>query len=172
MTNVKLLFEVRFYKFIYLQGRYPEHIVCTMKCYVTVNLIWNKICVRKLLSLFMESWQREVKIHHISFLSQVLKWQLIRTKMSVARDREQILSFCLILPLNLNIYLLLLLVYCFTVEFIGDRWCKHWIREHWPGKDMRVGFEKSSSGISAFIFWKLSPVWEKWHEFCYAEASG
>lgn len=110
MTNVKLLFEVIFYKFIYLQGRYPECIVCAMKCYWTLNLIW-KVCVRKLLSLFI--WQKFTRL--VSYHRCWNDKNLIRTKMSVARDRDQILSFCLILPFNLNIYLLLFFVYCFAI---------------------------------------------------------
>lgn len=98
MTNVKLLFEVRFYKFIYLQGRYPEHIVCAMRCYCTVNWIWKKICVSKLLSLFTENWQREVKIHHISFLSQVMKWQKVNNDQNVSGKGQRTNSLLLLNP--------------------------------------------------------------------------
>lgn len=50
MTNVELLFEVRFYELIYLQGNYCEHIAYGIRCYFNINLIWKKNRVSKLLT--------------------------------------------------------------------------------------------------------------------------
>lgn len=88
MANVKLLFEVILYKFISLQGRYPENIVCAMRCYCTVSLIWKKVCVGKSLSVFIE-----VKIQHISFLSQ---WQKVNKGQNVS-SKGQRANFLLLL---------------------------------------------------------------------------